>query len=321
MVGLFRRHASNPVLTIEEMPAGCASVFNPAATLTDEGVVLLARVEDRRGISSLWVARSPDGIGGWKVDPQPLLAPEHSWEEWGCEDPRITWMPELGEWLIAYTGYSHVGPGVALARTSDFREVTKIGLVLSPENKDAALFPCRFDGEWLLLHRPVSGQTGHIWLASSPDLVHWGKPRVLLESRAPVRWDGTKVGAGAQPVELPDGWLLVYHGVKLMVSGPVYRVGLALLHRERPWEVLARTEDWVLGPETAYERTGDVPNVVFPCGAFVRGDELWVYYGAGDSSVGLATAPLAELLAALRAGRGDPEPGFGSTPPVTRFPS
>jgi len=302
MTESFRRHPDNPILTAASIPAPAASAFNPGAALVDDQVVLLVRAEDHRGISSLWVARSSDGIGGWRVDADPLLAPEDPYEEWGCEDARLTFVPELGEWLIAYTAYSPVGPGVALARTRDFRSVERLGLVLSPENKDAALFPRRFGEEWLLLHRPVAGHTGHMWLASSPDLVHWGRSRVLVRARGVVWWDGTRIGGGAQPIETDAGWLLLYHGVKAMVSGPVYRVGLLLLDRDEPARVLARSEDWVFAPEAPYERTGDVPNVVFPCGAFLRGDEVWMYYGAADSTVCLATAPLKDLLAHLGAG-------------------
>lgn len=304
MTELFSRHPANPVLTAASIPASAASAFNAGAALVDDQVLLLVRAEDHRGISSLWVARSPDGIGDWQVDARPLLAPEDPYEEWGCEDARLTFVPELGDWLIAYTAYSPVGPGVALARTPDFRSVERLGLVLSPENKDAALFPRRFGEEWLLLHRPVAGHTGHMWLASSPDLVHWGRSRVLARARGEVWWDGTRIGGGAQPLETEAGWLLLYHGVKSMVSGPVYRVGLVLLDRDEPARVLARSEDWVFAPEAPYERTGDVPNVVFPCGAILRGDEVWMYYGAADSTVCLATAPLRDLLGHLGTGVG-----------------
>lgn len=299
MTESFRRHPDNPILTAASIPAPAASAFNPGAALVDDQVVLVVRAEDHRGISSLWVARSRDGIGDWQVDARPLLAPEDPYEEWGCEDARLTFVPELDEWLIAYTAYSPVGPGVALARTRDFRSVERLGLVLSPENKDAALFPRRFGEEWLLLHRPVSGHTGHMWLASSPDLIHWGRSRVLVRARGVVWWDGTRIGGGAQPIETDAGWLLLYHGVKAMVSGPVYRVGLLLLDRDEPSHVLARSEDWVFAPDAPYERTGDVPNVVFPCGAFLRGNEVWMYYGAADSTVCLATARLGDLLGHL----------------------
>jgi predicted GH43/DUF377 family glycosyl hydrolase len=296
---LFRRHAANPILTPGAIPADVGSAFNPAATLVGEDVVLLVRAEDRRGISALWVARSADGISDWRIDARPLLQPEDPYEEWGCEDARLTFVPELGEWVIAYTAYSPVGPGVALARTRDFASVERIGLVLSPENKDATLFPRRFDGGWVLLHRPVAGRTGHMWLASSPDLIHWGRPRVLARSRGEVWWDGSRIGAGAQPLETDAGWLLLYHGVKTMVSGPVYRVGLILLDRDDPSSVIARSEEWVFAPDAPYERSGDVPSVVFPCGAVIRDGEVWMYYGAADSTVCLAIASLDDLLASL----------------------
>lgn len=296
----FTRHPSNPILKRRDMPLPVASVMNPGAAEVKGRVVLLVRAEDRRGISSLWVAWSEDGVGGWEVARQPLLYPEHDWEAWGCEDPRISWLDELGEWVIVYTAYSSAGPAVALARTADFRQATKVGLILSPNNKDAALFPRRFDGAWCLVHRPMLGQTADIWLARSPDLVHWGKPEVILKSRGDVWWDGTKVGIGPPPIEVPQGWLMVYHGVKEMASGPIYRVGLALVERDDPSRVLARSEEWVFGPGEEYEYAGDVPNVVFPCGAFLRGRELWMYYGAADTRICLATAPLDELMKTLR---------------------
>jgi predicted GH43/DUF377 family glycosyl hydrolase len=300
MTELFTRHPANPLLTARDIPAHAASAFNPAATEIGGEVLLLVRVEDGRGISSLWSARSPDGVVDWRVDPVPLLAPLEPYEEWGCEDGRITYLPETGDWLIAYTAYSHVGPAVALARTRDFRTVERLGIALSPENKDAALFPYRVDGQWLLLHRPVAGGTGHMWLASSPDLTSWGRPSVLVRARGAVWWDGSRIGGGAQPLETPDGWLLLYHGVKQMVSGPIYRVGLLLLHRDDPRQPVARSDEWVFAPDAPYERAGDVPNVVFPCGALLRGDEVWMYYGAADSAVCLATARLDELLAAVK---------------------
>lgn len=317
MPEIFARHRANPLLTKDDFPGGRASAFNPGATATEGEVLLLVRVEDRRGLSALWVARSADGVTDWRIDGAALLAGDEPWEEWGCEDPRITWVPELGEWLIAYTAYSHVGPGVALARTADFRRVEKLGLVLSPENKDAALFPRRFADEWLMVHRPVAGSTGHMWLASSPDLVHWGRPRPLLETRPPAWWDGTKVGAGAQPLEIQDGWLLLYHGVKLTAGGPVYRVGACLLDRDEPWRLIGRSSGWVFGPDASYERTGDVPNVVFPCGAILRDEEVWIYYGAGDSTVCLASARMSDVLASIEPASDAYPADWAPTAPVT----
>jgi beta-1,4-mannooligosaccharide/beta-1,4-mannosyl-N-acetylglucosamine phosphorylase len=295
------------------MPPACASVFNAGATIVDGQLLLLVRAEDHRGISALWIARSRDGVSGWEIEQQPFLRADNPSEAWGCEDPRITWVPELDAWVIAYTAYSPNGPAVALARTRDFRTVERIGLVLPPTNKDAALFPRRFGGSWVLMHRPAVGDHGDIWLAYSPDLVHWGRPHMLFASRGVVRWDGWKIGAGAQPIETDAGWVLLYHGVKWMSGGPVYRVGAALVDRERPWELLARGEEWILGPVEPYERVGDVPNVVFPCGAILRNDEVWMYYGAADASICLATAPLTELLSFLERARLASVPTAGPT--------
>lgn len=306
MPEIFVRHPANPILGTAQMPPGCSSVFNAGATLVDGQTLLLVRAEDRRGMSSLWVARSADGVTGWRVDKRPLLSPQEPWEQWGCEDPRVTWAPELGAWLITYTAYSPGGPAVALARTGDFESVDRMGIVLSPTNKDAALFPRRFDGRWAMLHRPAVGDHGDIWMAYSPDLLHWGGPHVLFASRGIVWWDGWKIGAGAPPIDTEAGWLLLYHGVKLMSGGPVYRVGAALVERDRPWQLVARADDWVLGPSEPYERSGDVPNVVFPCGAVVRDGQVWLYYGAADSSICLATASIADFSGLLRSARSSP---------------
>ena len=136
------------------------------------------RVEDLRGISHLVVARSADGVTGWRFDDEPLLAPrpeDHPEEVWGCEDPRLTWLPEREEWAIAYTAYSRRGPLVSLAMTRDFKEVRRLGPAMPPEDKDAALFPRRFDGRWAMVHRPTPLRGGaHMWISYSPDLRHWG---------------------------------------------------------------------------------------------------------------------------------------------------
>ncbi len=248
------------------------------------------------------MARSQDGIGGWEIDPRPLLKPgepDFPHEAFGCEDPRLTYLQDENEWIIAYTAYSPNGPAVALARTKDFRSVERLGLALSPNNKDAAVFPRRFNGRWAMLHRPVSGEIEHIWIAYSPDLVHWGSPACVLPERGGPWWDGVRVGAGTVPIETPDGWLLIYHGVKMMPAGPIYRLGLAMLDKDNPSRLLVRCDRWAMSPTEHYERYGDVPNVVFTCGALVRGDDLWLYYGAADACTCLATVRLSMLADAI----------------------
>ena len=186
---LFQRHADNPILTARDLPYAANTVFNAGATIVDGETILLLRVEDRRGFSHLTVARSANGTSGWRIDPEPTFPARpdtHPEEAWGIEDPRITYVEEQKRWYIAYTAYSRGGPLVSLAWTDDFKVFTRLGPVMAPEDKDAALFPTRFDGRWVLIHRPVPGQAhfgAHIWISYSPDLKHWGDHQILLRAR------------------------------------------------------------------------------------------------------------------------------------------
>jgi predicted GH43/DUF377 family glycosyl hydrolase len=297
----FTRATHNPILRAGDWPYPVNSVFNAGAVLVDRETLLLVRVEDKRGISHLTVARSSDGATNWRIDPEPTFCPhpaEHPEENWGVEDPRITWVPSLGEWYITYTAFSSVGPLVALARTRDFGSFERFGPILAPENKDAALFPRTFNDRWLLLHRPVAAGWGsaHIWLSASPDLKHWGGHRVVMEARGGPLWDSRKIGLNCPPLETREGWLILYHGVKRNPSGVIYRLGVALLDLEKPWIVRRRGDVPIFAPEAPYEILGDVERVVFPCGWTLVGDEIRLYYGAADLCVALATVSLAELL-------------------------
>jgi predicted GH43/DUF377 family glycosyl hydrolase len=172
--------------------------------------------------------------------------------------------------------------------------------VSPPENKDASLFPVKFDGRYAIIHRPVFfgyRAEAHMWISFSPDLRHWGDHKILLESRHSVHWDQEKIGLGPPPLWTNEGWLVMFHGVKLTAAGALYRAGLAVLDPHEPTRVLARADEWVFGPEADYERTGDVPGVVFPCG-WIRDDDdtVRLYYGAADTCVGLATARVDDLL-------------------------
>jgi predicted GH43/DUF377 family glycosyl hydrolase len=299
---LFQRHPNNPILSAANWPYAINTVFNAGATkLLDGTTLLLCRVEDRRGISHLCAARSANGIDGWKIDPEPTLlpAPEtHPEEQWGIEDPRITYVPELEKYAIVYTSYSRGGPGVSLATTKDFVHFERYGNVMSPEDKDAALFPCRIGGYWALIHRPVTPLGAHIWISYSPDLRHWGSHHMILEARRGAWWDANKIGLSPPPIETPEGWLLIYHGVRHTPAGCIYRLGMALFHRESPERCLLRGDSWIFAPETPYEREGDVGNVIFPCGYTLApdNDTINLYYGAGDTCIGLATASIRTML-------------------------
>lgn len=309
---LFHRHPRNPILTAADWPYAINSVFNPAAVrLPDGDTLLLCRVEDLRGHSHLCAARSKNGVDGWRIDPEPTLMPdpENFPEElWGIEDARITYVPELDSYLVAYTSYSRGGPGVSLARTRDFKTFERYGVVMTPEDKDAAMLPRRIGGHWALIHRPTTTLGSNMWISYSPDLRHWGSHRLILEARRGAWWDAHKIGLSPPPIETDRGWLMLYHGVRQTASGAIYRLGVALFDIERPEQCLLRGDTWLFGPEEMYEREGDVANVVFPCGYTVGDDDdtINLYYGAADSSVALASGSIQGLLDWLdRHGRPD----------------
>ena len=299
---LFHRYQNNPILSAADWPYPAHTVFNPGAgRLSDGTTLLLCRVEDRRGHSHLCAARSENGLNGWVIDAAPTFRPnpeEYPEELWGIEDPRITFVPELKKYAVAYTAFSRGGPGVALAVTEDFRSFERYGLIMQPDDKDAALLPRRINGNFALIHRPVHDSGAHVWISYSPDLQNWGGHKVMLQARRGGWWDANKVGLSPPLIETPKGWLMIYHGVRHTAGGALYRIGLALFDLEKPEICVARGDSWVFGPETAYERTGDVPNAVFPCGLTVGndGDTIFIYYGAADTSIAVATASIRELL-------------------------
>jgi predicted GH43/DUF377 family glycosyl hydrolase len=298
---LMRRYSGNPILRPHDFPKMVNAVFNPGATVFEGRTLLLLRVEYRTGLSSLVVATSDDGLTGWEIDPvRGLHSMVDSFEEhWGIEDPRITKVGD--EYFVVYVGYSAAGPLVLLATTRDFTRWERRGVLMSPEDKDAALFPTTFGGRWALIHRPAPSMAGlgaHMWLSFSPDLRHWGDSQVLLPARRGGWWDANRVGLGPPPLLTKQGWLVCYHGVRVTASGSIYRLGLALLDRDDPTKMLARGNEWVLGPHEPYEQGGDVPDVIFSCGWVLRddGDTLHLYYGAADTVVCVAETSLATLL-------------------------
>lgn len=312
---LLARYEKNPILSARDWAYPCNTVFNPGATrLPDGTTLLLCRVEGRNGHSHFTAARSQNGLDGWKADPKPTLFPDpqdYPEELWGIEDPRITWLDELRHYAVVYTSYSRGGPGVSLALTENFRYFHRMGVVMPPEDKDAALLPRRIGDFWAMIHRPLTNLGAHIWISYSPDLQHWGSHKLILAARRGAWWDANKIGLCTPLIETSEGWLMIYHGARETASGHIYRLGLALFDLETPERCLLRGDEWIFGPEEPYEDVGDVRQVVFPCGHTVSedGDVLNVYYGAADSCVCLARGSIREMLDWLmRHGRA-PVPG------------
>jgi predicted GH43/DUF377 family glycosyl hydrolase len=299
---LLVRCQRNPILTARDWPYHVSTVFNPGAVLLPDGTtLLLCRVEDHRGHSHLCAARSANGIDDWRIDPKPTLAPDpekRPEELWGIEDPRITYVPELERYAVLYTSFAGSGPGVSLAMTTDFHAFEHFGMIVPPEDKDAALFPHRIDGRWALIHRPVGPSGAHIWISYSPDLRHWGSHKMILPARRGAWWDAGKVGLSPPPIETERGWLLLYHGARMTAGGCIYRIGAALMDIKTPDRCLLRSDEWLFGPQAAYECQGDVDKVVFPCGYTIApdGDTMRLYYGAADTSIGVATGSVRGIL-------------------------
>lgn len=306
------RYDRNPILSAADWPYAVNTVFNAGATLLQDGTtLLLCRVEDRTGHSHLCAARSKNGLDHWEIDAKPTLAPDpvgYPEEVWGIEDPRITYLPELKKYGVVYTSFSKGGPGVSIALTEDFQTFERLGVVMPPEDKDAALLPHRMGGRWVLIHRPSTPLGSHIWTSYSPDLRHWGDHRLALQARRGAWWDANKIGLNTPLIETPQGWLMIYHGVRFTAAGGLYRLGLALLDLKNIEHCLLRSETWIFGPEEIYEREGDVGNVIFPCGLTIDpdGDTIRLYYGAADTCIALANASLKRLMGWLEQ-NGKPE--------------
>jgi predicted GH43/DUF377 family glycosyl hydrolase len=296
---VVRRWDGNPILTVEDIPFPCNTVFNAAAVQVDDETILLLRVEDLEGRSIVAMARSSDGLH-FDVCDEPVMAPcsqggaFECYERKGIEDPRVTLLE--GTHYVVYTAASQYGPRLALAKTDDFHSFERVGLISQPDNKDGVLFPRKINGRYARLDRPMTGDVGNIWISYSDDLLHWGSSEVVMPVR-PDKWDSWRVGASAPPIETEYGWLEIYHGVRRNASGMIYRLGAAMLDIDNPAKVLCRSAIPILAPKEYYERVGDVPNVVFSGGAIMDdGNSIRIYYGAADTCICMGTVGLEELM-------------------------
>lgn len=298
---LLHRWEGNPILTLEDMPFPCNSVFNGTSVKLGDEYLILIRIEGQRGYSFFALARSEDGFH-FEVDEEPAMFPADDglfgiYENRGIEDPRATFID--GAYYIFYTAVSEYGYRIALARTEDFRTFDRIALVSEPGNKDGVLFPEKINGRYARLDRPIGLGVGSIWISFSNDLISWGDSKVLLPPRRGY-WDSFRVGASVPPIRTETGWLEIFHGTKMTSAGPIYRAGAALLDLDDPTRLIKRCDIPILSPREDYERIGDVGNVVFPCGAIVEPDGLIkVYYGAADTSIAVATAKLSDLVGCI----------------------
>jgi beta-1,4-mannooligosaccharide/beta-1,4-mannosyl-N-acetylglucosamine phosphorylase len=301
------RSARNPIIGRHHLPTS-NSIFNSAVVPYEDGYAGVFRVDDRSRTMNIHAGHSSDGID-WRIEPDPIsFQPE---DERVAEveaepfvhayDPRVTWLEE--RYYVSWCSNYH-GPTIGLAYTHDFAAFHRLENAFLPFNRNGVLFPRRIGEHYAMLSRPSdNGHTpfGDIFYSESPDLVHWGRHRFVMGT-IPWTWQMTKIGAGPTPIETPEGWLVIYHGVLTSCNGFVYSMGAALLDLDQPWKVLARGRDFLLAPQVPYEQVGDVQNVVFPTAALVdhETDRLTIYYGAADTVVCMAHGYLSEVVAAIR---------------------
>ncbi len=242
-------------------------------------------------ISHLRLARSDDGVH-FTVDAQPWLQGEPPYESFGIEDPRITLID--GSYYVNYTAVSPAGIATALVSTTDFVSIQRHGLIFAPSNRDMTLFPQQVGGQYVCYHRPMPGAFArpNIWIASSPDLLHWGELRLVLDAGS----DASRVGGGAPPIPTEQGWLSIYHAADAQNR---YTLRAFLTPLDAPGRIIAQSAEPILAPEAPYETDGFFGNVVFTCGALVEGDRLRLYYGAADQRMALAEARLSEVVQSL----------------------
>lgn len=251
--------------------------------------------------SHLRVVNCGSGEAVSRVEPT-VFAPHNDCEEFGCEDPRITHIDD--RCYMTYVAVSRHGAATALASTADFREFTRLGIIFPPENKDVVLFPDRFRGQFCALHRPTGATPftePEMWIAWSHNLESWGNHEPLLVAKGRP-WASARVGAGAPPIRVDEGWLVIYHGSRRSeIAGRVgqYVAAAMLLDAERPARIIAEGSEALFVPTEPFERDGFVPDVVFPTGTVQRGDKLLVYYGASDTFVGVVEISLSAILKKL----------------------
>lgn len=246
-------------------------------------------------ISHLRLARSKDGHR-FTVQDKPSLWPDQPYEAFGLEDPRITKLDDT--YYVVYKGVAPTGITQCLASSTDFNTWTKHGIIFPPENMDAMIFPAKVRGKYVALHRPQPKMIGapNMWLAYSDDLIHWGDHKFLLGC-ASGTWEGGRIGGGAVPFMTERGWLEIYHAA---TPDDRYCLGGLLLDADHPERVIEKSPEPILEPQAPYEVSGFKENVVFTCGAIVRGDTITIYYGASDEVMAAAEMSVTEILDSLK---------------------
>ncbi|MDN3551170.1 glycoside hydrolase family 130 protein [Mucilaginibacter aquaedulcis] len=268
---------------------------DPDLIATDARVINYKGLDYLTTISHLRLLASEDGVYFEEQENYPALFGNGYLERFGVEDCRVSQIDDT--YYLTYTAVSDSGVGVGMKTTRDWQHFESYGMILPPHNKDCAIFEEKVGGKYYCLHRPSSKEIGgnYIWLAESPDGLHWGNHQCLIKTR-PGLWDSARVGAGAAPIRTERGWLEIYHGAN---AEHQYCLGAFLMDIDDPSKVISRTTQPIMVPAEAYELSGFFGYVVFTNGHVVDGDRLTVYYGAADEFVCGAYFSISEILTKL----------------------
>ena len=294
---VFKRYKGNPIITPQAVPRA-NSIHNSAIVPFEKGYAGIFRVDEIDFNFTMHVGFSHDGLK-WDIAPEAIkmeCSDEYLRINDRTYDPRLTKIDDV--FYFTWCLDSPCGPVIGMATTKDFKTFHQKENLTLPANRNCVIFPRKLHGEYAMLSRPSDmGHTpfGAMFYSTSPDMKYWGNHRHVF---SPTRssWQSTKIGPGPAPIEIDEGWLLIYHGVWTSCNGYLYYAGGAILDRDEPWKVLFRTKDYLLAPTEIYERVGDVPNVVFPSSAVVLGEKMRLYYGCADTCISMAEANMSELV-------------------------
>lgn len=269
---------------------------DPRLDLSDPRIITYQGRDFLTTLSHLRLVCSDDGVHFTEPEGYAPIFGHGKLEGFGIEDCRVSKIDDT--YYLTYTAVSSLGVGVGMITTTNWKDFERKGLILPPHNKDCALFEEKIGGKYYALHRPSSPSLGgnYIWLATSPDLLHWGHHQCIATTREGM-WDSARVGAGAAPIKTAEGWLEIYHGAN---EDHRYCLGALLLDANDPSIVLARSEDPIMEPTAPYELSGFFGNVVFTNGHIIKGDTVQMYYGASDEVICGAEFSVTEILKTLK---------------------
>lgn len=306
MTSLIRSN-HNPILTPTAHAWENSLVFNPAAIIDNEKIYLFYRAMGSNDpVSRFGIAVGTDFVNFTRQDKPIFSGFNTPDDELGVEDGRVVKIHDT--FYFVYTAVSQnkdaitpLGvpdtlvriPQIALASTKDFKTYTNHGIIVpNTVGKDASLFPYKINDEYWLIYREGVDKT---YFTKSKDLKSWSSKEFVFDKRAGF-WDSMRVGIGGPPIETEKGWLLFYHGFN---EDLIYSIGVMFLDLHDPTKVLYRSDVPILTPEEDYEKRGLVPNVIFTCGTVEKDGLYYIYYGAADKVIGLATINKSEVLSVL----------------------